>query len=278
LIPDPFSGMLSRMELAPKTSDDVAEDEIEDEGQEELPLEMPLRVPEAPEVSEAPIAPETPIAPEVPEVVPGSEDTTAEPGDPLGDRLLPEDPAAEPPCFGPGEDLSDEELGREAAALLFASSEPLRIPRLVDLLGQPDPRRVRTLLESLGERLQESGLPIVLRSIGGRWRLLTDPAMGEVVARLDRERKPEKLSGAALETLAIVAYRQPVTKAEVEAIRGVQAGPMLRSLVDRSLLRVTGRAEVPGSPLLYGTTRDFLERFGLDSLKELPRDGELTEH
>jgi len=183
----------------------------------------------------------------------------------------------EEPKYGPGEDLSDEELASEAAALLFASPEPLRISRLTALLGDPNPRRVREIVEGLAERLRESGLPVVLRSIAGGWRMLTDSSMGEVVGRLQKERKPERISGAALETLAIVAYRQPVTKAEVEAIRGVQSGPMLRSLVDRRLVRVTGRADVPGSPLLYATTREFLERFGIDRVQDLPRDGELAQ-
>ena len=89
--------------------------------------------------------------------------------------------------------------------------------------------------------------------------------------------RARRISAAALETLAIVAYRQPVTKAEIEAIRGVQAGAILRTLVDRGLARVTGRANLPGSPLQYGTTKEFLDRFGLGSLKDLPRDGELTE-
>ncbi|MEW6073293.1 MAG: SMC-Scp complex subunit ScpB [Planctomycetota bacterium] len=195
-----------------------------------------------------------------------------------GEDPAPGAPAPEPPATGPGEALSDDELAQEAAALLFASSEPLRVSRLVELLGRPDPRRVRTILEALAARLAASGLPVALRSIAGGWRLLTDPALGDVVARLQAGRKPERISGAALETLAIVAYRQPVTKAEVEAIRGVQSGPLLRTLVDRRLLRVTGRADVPGSPLLYGTTREFLERFGLDRLEDLPRDGELTQN
>ena len=86
------------------------------------------------------------------------------------------------------------------------------------------------------------------------------------------------MSPAALETLSVVAYRQPVTKAEVEAIRGVQAGPLLRSLVDRGFIRVTGRAPVPGNPLQYGTTRQFLEQFGLAQLNDLPRDGELAQN
>lgn len=177
---------------------------------------------------------------------------------------------------GPGEDKSDDQLVREAAALLFASPEPLSEGRLRALLERPRPARVRAAVEALGQRLEQVGLPLQVRQLRGGWTLLTTPECGEVVARLSGQAAPERISGAALETLAIVAYRQPVTKAEVEAVRGVQAGPILRTLVDRGLVKVTGRAEVPGAPLEYGTTKDFLDRFGLGSLEELPRDAELT--
>jgi segregation and condensation protein B len=97
-----------------------------------------------------------------------------------------------------------------------------------------------------------------------------------VVKRLFVDRTSERISPAALETLAVVAYRQPVTKAEIEAIRGVQVGPILRTLVDRGLAKVVGRADVPGHPLQYGTTKSFLDRFGLSGLDDLPRDSELA--
>ena len=188
-------------------------------------------------------------------------------------------PGAEPEQddLGPGESRTDDQLVVEAAALLFASADPLSSGRIRALLQRPARPRVQAALERLEERLATSGLPIVLRRIAGGWRLLTDPEYGDVIARMRKDARPERISAAALETLAIVAYRQPVTKAEVEAIRGVQVGPILRALVDRGLVRVTGRASLPGSPLQYGTTKEFLERFGLPSLKELPRDGELTE-
>lgn len=184
--------------------------------------------------------------------------------------------AAESRGPGPGEDKSDDQLVREAAALLFASPEPLSDGRLRALLERPRPARVRAAVEALGQRLEQVGLPFQVRQLKGGWTLLTTPECGDVVGRLSGQSGPERISGAALETLAIVAYRQPVTKAEVEAVRGVQAGPILRTLVDRGLVRVTGRAEVPGAPLEYGTTKDFLDRFGLGSLEELPRDAELT--
>jgi len=185
-----------------------------------------------------------------------------------------EEPA--PPGHGPGQELDDEELRRRIGALLFASAEPLSLNRLVQLLDRPDRRRVGELLATLRDELVDLPVPVILEEIQGGYRLFTDPKLAEVVARLRSAPRSERITSAALETLAIVAYRQPVTKAEVEAIRGVQSAQMLRTLVDRGLARVTGRADQPGSPLQYGTTREFLDRFGLASLKDLPRDAELA--
>jgi segregation and condensation protein B len=177
---------------------------------------------------------------------------------------------------GPGADLSDEDLRRRIAALLFASPEPLTVARLVSLLERPPAARVRAALEALGHALEGAGLPFQVRGLKGGYTLLTTPELGQVVARLAKGPTVERISAAALETLAIVAYRQPVTKAEIEAIRGVQAGPILRTLVDRGLVKVVGRADVPGHPLQYGTGKEFLDRFGLMGLEELPRDAELA--
>ena len=184
--------------------------------------------------------------------------------------------AEEETRLGPGAELDDEELVRRVAALLFASSEPLSLGRLVKLLERPERARVSTALETLGARLAGAGLPIEVRGLRGGHTLMTSADVGAVVGRLAKGAAVERISAAALETLSIVAYRQPVTKAEVEAIRGVQAGPVLRALVDRGLVKVTGRADVPGHPLQYGTTPEFLDRFGLMNLGELPRDAELA--
>lgn len=198
----------------------------------------------------------------------------------------PESAAAETPAptaapekvkLGPGEEKSDETLRRELSVLLFASPEPLSQARLAELLERPAPARVQAALETLQAELETAPLALVLRKIAGAWQLVSDPELSYVVGRLREEPKPERISAAALETLAIIAYRQPVTKAEIEAIRGVQAGPVLRALVDRGLVRIAGRAELPGQPLLYGTTKEFLDRFGLAALKDLPRDAELNE-
>jgi len=179
-----------------------------------------------------------------------------------------------------GERLSDEELLRAVAALVFASPEPITERKIASLVagegGASETARTAAALATLRERLAASGLPLELRTIAGGWQILTSPDTSEVVKRLFQDRKAERISPAALETLAVVAYRQPVTKAEIEAIRGVQVGPILRSLVDRDLVKVTGRADVPGHPLQYGTTKTFLDRFGLGGLDDLPRDSELT--
>ena len=222
----------------------------------------------------------------------GASESAAEAGDPEADapasepesgaaseapeQAAPEEEAeaaADEP--GPGAKLSDEELRREVCALLFASPEALSEGRLVQLTQGAPRARIRTALTELEADLAASPLPLEVRKLAGGWRLMTAAEVSEVIARLFQARKSERLSAAGLETLSVVAYRQPVTKAEIEAIRGVQCGPMLRTLVDRGLVKVTGRAEQPGSPLQYGTTKEFLDRFGLGGLDELPRDGEL---
>lgn len=178
--------------------------------------------------------------------------------------------------LGAGERLDDESLLRALTALVYASPEALSERRLQQLLERPALPRVRAALQALSDRLAATGLPLELRQLAGGWQILTVADLGPVVQRLEKVRKADKMSGAALETLAVIAYRQPVTKAEIEAIRGVQAGPILRMLVDRGMVRVAGRADVPGHPLQYGTTRNFLDRFGLASIEDLPRDAELS--
>jgi len=170
---------------------------------------------------------------------------------------------------------TDEELITQVSALLFASPDPLGAARLATVLGTSR-ARVKAALAQVAERLTQAGLGFELRGLAGGSTLMTCPALGELVAGLSKQAAVERISPAALETLSVVAYRGPVTKAEIEAIRGVQAGPMLRSLVDRGLVRVVGRSEDPGHALLYGTTKEFLFRFGLESLADLPRDGELA--
>ncbi len=187
--------------------------------------------------------------------------------------------AAEPAPEIPEElEITDDELVRLVAGLLFASPDPLppaRIAKLIEPRRSFPVKRVEEALEALSEKFESAGLPIIVRNIAGGAQLLTDPEMAVELSRLFANRKVERMTPAGLETMSVVAYRQPVTKGEIEAIRGVQAGPVLRNLVDRNLIKVTGRADQPGNPLQYGTTKEFLDRFGLSSLSDLPRDPEL---
>ncbi len=161
-------------------------------------------------------------------------------------------------------------------ALLFASPDPLSAERISSVLGI-DAKEARTLLEDLEKRLEAENRPYELKRTGNTYRLFTRPRFHAYISRLKGIRQKEGLSQAALETLAIIAYRQPIIRVEIEDIRGVKCGPMLRALLERKLIRVVGRADVPGRPLLYGTTRQFLDHFGLSSLKDLPSLRELKE-
>jgi len=159
-------------------------------------------------------------------------------------------------------------------ALLFSSDQPLSLTLLAESLDAPA-EEVATALEKLGDAYTARGAGVELREIAGGWLLVTTPAQSEWVARLLRGKKRMRLSRAGLETMAIIAYKQPVTKSEVEAIRGVDSSAVLATLLERNLVTIRGRSKVVGRPLLYGTTQEFLDYFGLRDLAELPRPEEL---
>jgi segregation and condensation protein B len=160
-------------------------------------------------------------------------------------------------------------------AILFTSSLPVSVDRLKDLLGVEERGEVRALVEELRIDYEAGERAFQVEEIAGGYVLLTRPEFGEWITRLKGEREEVRLSRAALETLAVVAYRQPVLRADIEKIRGVACGPVLRSLLEQGLVRVSGRADLPGSPLLYATTPRFLREFGLRSVRDLPRDRDL---
>lgn len=166
--------------------------------------------------------------------------------------------------------IPDHEIDRAVEALLFASSEPLTPQRVAAVLCVTQ-RRVKTALDRLREEYAANQRAFDIREIAGGLRLYTRSEFDDIVARLEKVKPPEKLSASALESLAIVAYRQPITRAEIDSIRGVQSGALLKSLTDRKLIRVVGRSEQPGRPLQYGTTKRFLDHFGLASIEDLPR-------
>jgi len=159
-------------------------------------------------------------------------------------------------------------------AVLFVATEPLTARRLAELLSV-DASVVGAALDVLAERYHGPQSGVHLVEIAGGWRLLSNPELAEAVAALSGRKASDRLSRAALETLAIVAYKQPVSRAEIERIRGVGVGPILRHLLEIDLIKVSGREEALGRALLYGTTRAFLDRFGLKSIKDLPASLEI---
>ena len=159
-------------------------------------------------------------------------------------------------------------------ALLFSSDQPLPLSLLAESLDLA-PDIVAEGLLALGREYEARGAGIQLREIAGGWQIVTAPEQAEWVGRLLRGKKKMRLSRAALETMAIIAYKQPVTKSEVEAIRGVDSSGVMGTLLERNLVTIRGRSKVVGRPLLYGTTQEFLEYFGLRDLGELPRPEEL---
>jgi segregation and condensation protein B len=158
---------------------------------------------------------------------------------------------------------------RALEAVLFVADEPLSSATLAHLV-EIDRQEAERLLEELAEERAGAGSGIVLRRVAGGWRLYTHPDAAPIVERFVLSSRHSRLTKAALETLAIVAYKQPVTRHQISAIRGVDSEGVLRALVDRGLLAEVGREEGPGRPLLYGTTADLLERLGLSSVGDLP--------
>ena len=160
-------------------------------------------------------------------------------------------------------------------AILFAAGEPLTIRRISAAITDADAGGIRETLQAMQQEYDNAGRGFLIEESAGGWQMLSRQEHAELIAQLIRTSDKTKLSPAAFETLAIIAYRQPIGRAAIENIRGVQAGPMLRALLDRRLIKITGREEVPGRPFLYGTTRQFLERMGLRSLKDLPKAEEM---
>ena len=177
----------------------------------------------------------------------------------------------------PVEMLGRDETRQAIAALLFASDRPLSIGRIAEALGDIDPDIVANLMQELREDIDGRDLPFTLTEIAGGYQFVTKPQYAPYVRRLFQIKKSKQLSKALLETLAIIAYKQPVTRAEVESIRGVSVSYAFESLQEKRLIRVVGVAELPGRPKLYRTTDEFLIHFGLKTLRELPSIEELRE-
>lgn len=186
------------------------------------------------------------------------------------------DPEHEP---SPADDLSagelcaDQPLAARIEALLINADRPVTEGRLAELLGLSSKRaskEVIAAIEQLNRGYEQTGRAFRAERLAGGWQLLTLASFGPLLNRVHTDRQQSRLSQPALETLAIIAYRQPLMRAEIEAIRGVASGEVLRGLLERRLIKIVGRAEELGRPMLYGTTKEFLKVFGLSSLEDLP--------
>jgi len=160
-------------------------------------------------------------------------------------------------------------------AVLFASDEPLSSKRLVDIAEAGSVKQIVQCVKGLNKKYKQGGFSFRIEKIAGGYQMMTLPAFNPWLGKLLKVRTDNKLSPAALETLAVVAYKQPVIRADVEAIRGVASGEVIRNLMYKGLVKIVGRAEILGRPMLYGTTKKFLDVFGLNTLKDLPKVDEL---
>lgn len=169
------------------------------------------------------------------------------------------------------------ELIDVAEALLFASETPVEADRIQEVLGLDSAGEAHELVRELVARLDARGSALQVVEVGGGYRLVTRPEVAPWLVKLARSRTRSRLSRSALETLAIVAYRQPVSRPDIDAVRGVNSEAVLDNLLDRRMVRIAGRKDSPGRPFLYETTRDFLVAFGLRDLADLPKvEGELS--
>ncbi len=170
--------------------------------------------------------------------------------------------------------IDDLPLEGRVEALLLSTDRGLTEARLAALMGldsdKAATKSIVAAIESLNGQYDEAGRAFRIERLAGGWQFLTRADYGDLVRRLHADKSHGRLTPAALETLSIVAYRQPILRAEIEAIRGVASGEVLRGLMERRLVKITGRAEILGRPMLYGTTSQFLHVFGLASLDDLP--------
>lgn len=173
--------------------------------------------------------------------------------------------------------MNDSEIKAIIEALLFISGEPLSINRIRDVLEEVERGKIRSLFWELQHDydMRLSGLKIV--EVAGGFQIATRPDLAQWIKKLKKVKQSARLSRPSLETLAIIAYRQPVVKAEIEDIRGVDSTGVIKGLLDKRLIKIIGRKDVPGRPILYATTKEFLQYFGLRDISELPTLKELNE-
>ncbi|MFH1790660.1 MAG: SMC-Scp complex subunit ScpB [Candidatus Omnitrophota bacterium] len=172
--------------------------------------------------------------------------------------------------------MAEKHIEHIVEALLFSSGKPLEVARIVSVLDGVDADTVREALAQLGDYYNSQERSFHLAEIAGGYQIVTRAQYGVWINKLFK-RGGDKIRGASMETLAIIVYKQPITRTEIEAIRGVNVDGPVKTLLDKNLIKVKGRKDAPGRPLLYGTTDEFLMRFGLKDLKSLPPLREFTE-
>lgn len=172
--------------------------------------------------------------------------------------------------------MTKVELKGLVESLLFVSDSPVSLDRLASLLEEVERADIRSALEAVEEDCRAEGRGVELVNVAGGYQLRSRPEHADYIRRLKKV-KPVRFSPSSMETLAIIAYRQPVTRAEVEYLRGVDSGGVLKSLLDKKLIRILGKKDIPGKPLIYGTTREFMETFNLKDLASLPTLREIQE-
>ena len=166
--------------------------------------------------------------------------------------------------------MEEGQSKRIIEAILFVMSQPVPLKRLHEVLEELEGPQIRGLIQALNDEYLTSGRAFYIQEVAGGYQLVTHQQLAPWIRRMLQTHKPDAVSTAALETLAIIAYRQPITKAEIEVIRGVDVTASLDTLLERRFARVAGRKDSPGRPFLYGTTVEFLRHFGLKSIEALP--------
>ncbi len=172
--------------------------------------------------------------------------------------------------------MSDISLKQIVESIIFVTDSPLTLDRLCSILEEFEREEIREAIASITADCRANGRGVELVLVAGGYQFRSRPELADYIRRLKRV-KPARFSPSSLETLAIIAYRQPVTRAEIEYLRGVDSGGILKSLLDKKLIRIIGKKDIPGKPLIYGTTREFMETFSLKDLASLPTLREIEE-
>ncbi len=167
--------------------------------------------------------------------------------------------------------MEENNLKSAVEAIIFASERPVTVEQLKKVLDSPGSEEVRKIVGELKSEYETQNRGFRIVEIAGGFQMITCAAFAPFLKKLYKDRSVDKLSKPALESLAIIAYKQPLTKAEIESLRNVNVDGVMKNLVDKNLIRICGRKKIPGRPFVFGTTRQFLEHFGLKSLEDLPK-------